>query len=125
MHSPDLSVIPLIRIVIPFICGIILYTIFEHSLDPLSSIVLISIATIAGIVYYWKLRDRYHLRWFFGVNVTFAFLVAGYLLAQSHDHRNGRQHFSNLGNYGEMLRLQVKRPISEIGRASCRGRVYI
>ena len=113
MHSPDLSVIPLIRVVIPFICGIILYTIFEYSLDPLSSIILISIATIAGIIYYFKLRDRYHLRWFFGVNVNFAFLVAGYLLAQSHDHRNGRQHFSNLGNYGEMLRLQINRPISE------------
>ncbi|MBW6478038.1 MAG: ComEC family competence protein [Bacteroidales bacterium] len=119
------SNIPLVRIIIPVITGIILFTRVEYyfSLSEILSAIIIFL--LASILIEWRLQQHFSFRFAFGLNVMFFMVFAGYLLAQGRYEKNHPDHFSNFQYENSILRIGLIEPVSEktntyqiVGRAT-------
>ena len=85
--------IPLFRILLPFLMGIIIAFHFQLSTIYLCIIIL---ATVFGILYisYFKCYfSSFSKRWIFGILINLLFVVFGVLITQQHKPINKRFHF--------------------------------
>jgi competence protein ComEC len=107
------SNIPLVRLVIPLIAGIVIFIKMEHQLNVITIGVLLIIILMTGFINRFFLQRHYHLRWVFGFNVMLALILAGYLLAQFQDQKTKPQHFGNIEIENSLIRLRISEPVSE------------
>ncbi|MFN2395931.1 MAG: ComEC/Rec2 family competence protein [Bacteroidales bacterium] len=119
------SNIPLVRIVIPVITGIVVFkhTQFFLSLSQAAGLIILFFSLAIIIEKYFQKNFNY--RFAFGLNLMLFFLIAGYLLAQDRYEKNEPVHFSNQTLDNSYLRIQLTEPVSEktntyqiIGRAT-------
>ena len=89
--------IPLFRIILPFLFGIIFAFHFQFSTIYLYIIIIIIIlAAVIGVLYisYFKRYfSSYSKRWIFGILINLLFVVFGVLITQQHKPINKRFHF--------------------------------
>jgi competence protein ComEC len=107
------SHIPLVRILLPVMMGIIVF-------DTLGIILPLQIILLVLLVFLFLglLIDRYILPIFqysfvYGVNVSLFLLFAGYMLAQSRFELARSNHFSHFQMDDSMLRIRLVEPIEE------------
>jgi competence protein ComEC len=106
--------IPLLRLVIPFITGIILW-LFLGWIMPF----WIISCSLVLILIIWRIYTNYcglsyDARWIFGVLISFFLIAAGYQHAQNYNQINFSDHFSKISVPGEgYFELTVTQPISE------------
>jgi competence protein ComEC len=109
----QLSNIPMVRLVIPFTVGVILYTISGHNIGI--GIIASMIAVLLGVFISNKyfFQQHYHFRWVFGIGITLTLIFAGYLIAQVNKQIHYPSHFSKTDQHGSLLRLKLIEPVSE------------
>ncbi len=107
------SHIPLVRILIPFLGGIILFTSIEFFV-PLQVLAAIfaSILILAFLISQF-LQGDFNYRFAYGFNIMLFFTVAGYALAQGHYEKRQPAHFSKYQWEDSMLRLRIIEPVAE------------
>lgn len=107
------SHIPMVRILLPFLAGILLFSTFEYFVSwPLTfSMYAVFIMTALAIGRFWL--QSFGFRHVFGLHVMLILLFSGYLLAQTRYQKEDPGHFSNFPQNDSMLRLQVSEPVSE------------
>ena len=107
------SNIPMVRLIIPVITGVLLFSITGYYLNiwviVSTGTLLIGISVLIALRY----QDKYHLRWIFGVNVMLMLLLASYLLAQYRFQIQHPDHFSHYIQKDKLLRLKIIEPVSE------------
>ncbi len=119
------SNIPLVRIIIPVLAGIILFTRIEYYFSLPQILTVISAFILVSLIIEWRLQQNFSFRFSFGLNIMIFMVFAGYLLAQGRYERNHPAHFSNYSNENSLLRLRLIEPVSEktntyqiVGRAT-------
>jgi competence protein ComEC len=107
------SDIPLVRVVIPVITGIIVFnqTQFFFSLAQVTVLIIIFFSLAVIIEKY--LQQNFNYRFAFGLNLMLFFLIAGYLLAQTRYEKNDPAHFSSQVIDNSFFRIQLTEPVSE------------
>jgi competence protein ComEC len=117
---------PLVRLVLSFILGILTYLIIQVNFPVLIFVVIyIAIAAI------WFLFQRYWLsnygrRWVFGMMSLTMLYVVAYHTTQNHDHQYAKDHFSNYIEHAGILVVHINEPVAEktnsfqlVGKVSC------
>lgn len=83
---------PFLRVVIPFILGILASLYFEVSY---ASFFYISLFLFGMLVLIWYRENLYKTRWLFGLVATLLFFCLGYFRTALHNDLNDKQHFSH------------------------------
>ncbi|MCD4744913.1 MAG: DUF4131 domain-containing protein, partial [Bacteroidales bacterium] len=105
--------IPLFRLIIPFIIGIILAISFDSEIHiPLLLFIILSLF-IAVFVFFSKKISNYKTRWLFGVIVYVLIFFLGFELTIIHTEKFHQSHFKNLYNKGNLIIATVSEPIEE------------
>ena len=119
------SNIPLVRIIIPVITGIILFIRVEHYFSLSDILAAILIFFVFSVIIEWRLQQNFSYRFAFGLNIMLFMVLTGYLLAQGQNEKYHPQHFSNFGYENSLLRIRLIEPVSEktntyqiVGRAT-------
>jgi len=107
------SNIPLVRIIIPVLTGIILFTRIEYNFSLSLILLVISIFLLASVFIEWRLQQNFSFRFAFGLNIMLFMVLAGYLLAQGRYEKNHSDHFSNFNYENSLLRIRLIEPVSE------------
>ncbi len=107
------SNIPLVRVVIPVITGIIVFkqTQYFFSLSQAAGLMIIFFLMTVVIEKY--LQQNFNYRFAFGLNLMFFFVFVGHLLAQGRFEKIEPSHFSNQTLDNSYLRIQLTEPVSE------------
>jgi len=87
--------IPLFRIMIPFLLGIIIAFHLQLSNSYLYIFIVVAVICFLCISYFKRYFSSYSKRWIFGVLINLFFLVFGVLITQQHKPINIRFHFKN------------------------------
>jgi len=108
-----LAEIPLVKLVLPFMAGIVLYLIAQFNLP-----VTFYLSGYGVLVLLWISRQRLLLsnfkrRWVFGFLASSFMLIAGYQIGQNYNHLNRPNHFSYFQEGQGYLVLKVSNQISE------------
>ena len=98
--------IPLFRILLPFLIGIILAINFELSIAYLYGVSSIIFLSLLGVIYFKHYFTDYSRRWVFGVIINGLFLVFGLLITQQHKPLNNRFHFQKYSAVASLVVLQ-------------------
>jgi len=85
--------IPLFRIILPFLMGIIIALHFQLSTSYLYIIIVSAVIGILYISYFKRYFSSFSKRWIFGVPINLLFFVFGMLITQQHKPVNNRFHF--------------------------------
>jgi competence protein ComEC len=107
------SHIPLVRVLLPFMTGIILFLNITYFAGTEIMAGMLLIFLLAGIVVYLFVLPRFGLRSVFGILVMLIMVAAGYFLAQSRYELSRTYHFSRFSQEGTMLRIKLTEPPSE------------
>ena len=117
---------PLVRLVLPFLLGILMYLVVQTYIQ-----VWVFAALYLILVVVWLVLKRYWLshfgrRWVFGLIASAVCFVAAYHLTQSKDHRYAKGHFSGYDDHTGALILRINEPVAEktnsyqlLGKVSC------
>ncbi len=73
---------PFIRLIIPFIFGIIFQVYFEFEILPINISIIICISVVSFLNYYPKIQSNYNLRWIFGFFISIIFILFGISITQ-------------------------------------------
>ena len=84
--------IPLFRIIIPFLMGIIITFHFQFFTIYLY-IIILAVICVLCISYFKRYFSSFSKRWIFGILINLLFLVFGVLITQQHKPVNRRFHF--------------------------------
>ena len=87
--------IPLFRIILPFLIGIIIAFHLQLSNSYLYIFIVVAVICFLCISYFKRYFSSYSKRWIFGVLINLFFLVFGVLITQQHKPINIRFHFKN------------------------------
>ena len=89
--------VPLLRILLPFVAGILLFTNFDHPIK-LSSTYLITPLSfcLIGLLILRKYKTQYRHRWFFGAIMAFLLIVMGFVRTEQSTEILKKDHFSRL-----------------------------
>ena len=104
---------PLVKLVLPLMAGIVLYLHTGLRLPGHAFVALYAIAGMAWLVSQLTAGRHYGHRWIPGTAVMLLFGLAGFHLAHSHDQRHREDHFSLHHDQGGVLLLQVHEPVAE------------
>ncbi|TVQ10757.1 MAG: ComEC family competence protein [Bacteroidetes bacterium] len=107
------SHIPMVRILLPVLAGIIFFTYIEHFLSLRIILVVLLAFLASGIVIYKYLLSRFHLGFVYGLNVMLLLFFAGYVLAQSRYELRNPSHFSHHTTEASMLHIRLIEPVAE------------
>lgn len=107
------SHIPLVRILLPLLTGIVLFLRIEYFLS-LEIILLVSILfLVTGIIIQRFAIHNFRFSNLFGINIMIFLGFAGYLLAQNHHQYRHPNHFKNSLWEESMLRIKLIEPVEE------------
>ena len=119
------SNIPLVRIIIPVLAGIILFSHINYYFSLSEILAAIFSFFLLSFLIEWRLQQNFSFRFAFGLNVMLFMVLAGYVLAQGRFERNHPSHFSNFNPENSILRIRLIEPVSEktntyqiVGRAT-------
>jgi competence protein ComEC len=107
------SNIPLVRIIIPVIIGIIIFTRTEHYFSLSEILSAIIIFFLVSVFIEWRLQQNFSFRYAFGLNIMLFMVFSGFLLAQGRYEKNHPNHFSNFGYENSLIRIKLIEPVSE------------
>ena len=82
--------IPLFRIILPFLIGIIIAFHFQLSTIYLCIIILATVIGVLYISYFKRYFSSFSKRWIFGILINLLFVVFGVLITQQHKPINKR-----------------------------------
>ncbi len=117
---------PLVKLVLPFIFGILTYLVAQVyiPIPVFAALYLILVVVWLVLKRYWL--SHFGLRWVFGLLASTVFFVMAYHLAQNHDHRYVKDHFSRYSDQEGVLFLRIYEPVAEktnsyqlLGKVSC------
>ncbi len=105
--------IPFLRIVPPFLLGIILYKVL-HSISPLLFVGLF-IGSLLGALFFYSLTatQRIRLFWVRGILLQAVLLSLGYLTIWSHQIENKRSWYKNYLSSDSKIRAKILTPLTE------------
>jgi len=107
------SHIPLVRILLPLLTGIVLFLRTEFFLS-LETILLVSILfLVAGLIIQRFAIHNFRFSNLFGINIMTFLCFAGYLLAQNYHQYEHPNHFKNSLWEDSMLRIRLIEPVEE------------
>ncbi len=106
--------VPLLRILLPFVMGILLFTNFDHPIN-LSSVHLISTLCIcfAVLLVLRKYKMKYQHRWFFGIIMFFLLIIMSFVRTKHSTEILKKDHFSHFLQDSTYVLMQVETPIEE------------
>ena len=104
---------PLVRLVLPMMAGIVTYLHAGLRLPGHAFLALYALALALWLALQLTTGRRYPHRWMPGVAVLLLFGLAGYHLAQTRDQLHRHDHFSRLHDADATLLLQVHEPVGE------------
>ncbi len=108
-----LSQFPLVRLVIPFGAGIVVYLVAGAHFPVVWFVAAYSVFILIWAFATKFVASRYSLRWVFGVWVSLVLFVAGYHVAQYHNQLRKINHFSNFAQVEGNLLFRIIEPVSE------------
>ena len=100
--------IPLFRIILPFLMGIIIAFHFQLSAIYLCIIILATVVGVLSISYFKHYFSSFSKRWIFGLLINLLFVVFGVLITQQHKPINKRFHFEKYRYVYEKMLQQAK-----------------
>ncbi|MFW5701196.1 MAG: ComEC/Rec2 family competence protein, partial [Cyclobacteriaceae bacterium] len=104
--------IPLARIAIPLIAGIIISLLFEVAINNLfffsACVALIATASILH-----RIHLNYNHRWLFGLLISLFFVFVGIKLCEQHKQLNRSNHFGNYAHSEGSALIRITEPVSE------------
>ena len=98
--------IPLFRIILPFLMGIIIAFHFQLSAIYLCIIILANVVGVLSISYFKHYFSSFSKRWIFGVLINLLFVVFGVLITQQHKPINKRFHFEKYSSSASIVVLK-------------------
>ena len=98
--------IPLIRIILPFLIGIILAFHFQLSTSCLYVIIVSAVIGILYISCFKRYFSYFSNRWIFGVLINLLFFIFGVLITQQHKLVNNRFHFEKYNTDASVVVLK-------------------
>ncbi len=107
------SHIPMIRILLPVLTGIILYSSTGFHFTPLAYTIVMALLILLIAIGFRFLLSNFRLRHLPGLSVTLFLIAAGFGLAQSRYQANHPDHFSNYHWENSHLRIKITEPVSE------------
>ena len=107
------SHIPMVRITIPFMAGVILFANLQRQLVWEHIVILSITLLISGFLIKRYLLANFEYRFAFGINAKLFLIFAGYVLAQERHQLSRPDHFIHHPPEGTLLRLRLTEPISE------------
>ncbi|MEO8149843.1 MAG: ComEC/Rec2 family competence protein [Bacteroidia bacterium] len=110
---PRWNTVPILRMALAFIGGII-FEIFTESDYPILSIAaIIFFGAIVILTYYRKITSSYKYRWLFGISLTIAFFFSGALVTYLQSEKNYPLHFSKFIKPANIYIVRLTEPIVE------------
>lgn len=107
------SHIPLVRIIIPLICGIILFSRINYYFTLGQVIIILTLFFVIGFWIEYRLQKDFQYRFAFGLNAMFFLVFSGYILTQGRFEKQHPNHFSNFDKENALLRVRLIEPVSE------------
>jgi competence protein ComEC len=108
-----LAQIPMVRLVIPFLAGILLALCIDISINNIifTTFVLSSLVFLISVNFLYK--TSYQNRWIFGATVAFLLIILGIKTIEVHNQLNDKNHFSYLhSNQGQAI-IKVTESVTE------------
>ncbi len=107
--------ISFIRIIIPFVFGIVGYVFLPFRPDEIHlTIILVALVAIFVLAtYYPRIKNVHRLRWIAGVTGFIIFLITGYVLCSFKTETNSKEHFSLFLRKDSKVLLQIEEPFVE------------
>ncbi|MFW5708013.1 MAG: ComEC/Rec2 family competence protein [Bacteroidota bacterium] len=107
------SHIPMVRILLPFLAGVIVFTYAESSISLFTAAIVLGIF-LTGALFLRKLfSQHYHYSLLSGLFVMLLLGFLGYILAQNHYELTNPAHFSKFNKTDAMLRIRLTEPVAE------------
>ncbi len=107
------SHIPLVRILLPLLAGIIAFSYLEYFLNLPIIVAVLCVFLMSGILINKYILAVFQLRFYYGINVMLFLAFAGYVLAQSRYALQKPAHFSQYQWEEAMLRIRLIEPVAE------------
>ena len=105
--------IPFFRLITPFIVGIIFAGFLPLKIDYWAEILACTSTLTIGLGAFKLLNKNYGLRWIYGIALTSALLITGYLLTIGNIQIFSATHFGNLVSERTWLKVRVTEPVEE------------
>ncbi len=107
------SHITLVRLLLPFMAGIIIFLQVNY-LIAFSAVLGLIVLLIAALVIISRFfLGNIRFSYIYGVIVNLVMVISGYVLAQNHYQLDNPKHFSRHFQNGAMLRIRLIEPVSE------------
>jgi competence protein ComEC len=107
------SHIPLVRIFIPLLAGVISYTYLELHLSVPVFVIVFLLFLVSGLLVNRYFLPKFHLSFLYGLNVMLFLVCVGYFLAQTRNDLHRKAHFSHFQWQDSMLRMKLTEPVAE------------
>ncbi len=104
---------PLVKLVLPCIFGILAYLIIQARIPELVFVVVYLFVVIGWISLRRFWLAHFSRRWVFGLMTSALLIAIGYLAAQRHDQQHHKAHFSRHFGKDGFLVLRVAEPVAE------------
>lgn len=108
-----LAQIPMVRLVIPFLMGILLALCIDISINTILFATIIFSSLIILIVVNYFYKTSYQYRWVFGATVVFLLAILGIKTVEVHHQLNDKNHFSYIQDYQGQAIIKVTEPVTE------------
>ena len=109
--------LPFVRLVIPFMAGIVLTLYLELDVSQLVPVALLIFILFVVMVYHNRLHRHYKLRWISGLFTSLLLVLCGALLASLHTDIHNPNHFSFSVDDEPIVLVKVIEPLSEKQRS--------
>src|ERR1051325_2272416 len=96
---------PLVRILPPFLSGIICGLYFE--IPIVKTFICITLLTLILWIILKRLRWKYNIRWLFGATIHFLLILTGWYLTNNFCEIKKEYHFSKFFNSGQILFIHL------------------
>ncbi|MDQ3190991.1 MAG: competence protein ComEC family protein [Bacteroidota bacterium] len=102
---------PLIRLIIPFLAGIICFVYLQFPIKNLSF--FIALLFLVLLIYLFTIAGKYKHRWIFGILISFLLFTSGYQLTSIKTQIFNGNHFAKLNHVNSLAIGRIKEPLTE------------
>ncbi len=107
------SHIPMVRIIIPVLAGVMLYIHLEIYIPVRVYWAAAGVFALSALMIERWAQQNFRYRFAFGFNAMLFLFVSAYFLAQGRNQQNDSRHFSNFTTEASMVRIKLTEPVSE------------
>jgi len=109
----NLSHLPLCRLLLPFLGGILLFLVVGYFFSLQIFLALYLLSAAIWLISVYAIKQTFSNRWLFGSLAFFIMFVVGYHIAQNHYEKSRSSHFSHFANFNGKMVLMITDEVSE------------